>query len=232
MLAQDLEVIKRTWGLNPSLDALHQSLLSPLLFPVAILQLPGGFQAALSAITAHQTGQTETVASSASKGSLLMIAPLLQAYITALKTGRYATFPPPTRSDVPAEIYVSGRVRNAVLAAVEACLKQIDQLGKFWPASDGKGLAWRAARGTWEAVERSSTYFEGESGWPKAVQSTIRQLEVATTQQPTADAAAEAAIMGTLRACLALDYTCAAQSADGQALRRILGWTLSVRPLT
>jgi uncharacterized membrane protein YvlD (DUF360 family) len=230
VLSQDMSPLLSVWNNYEALRDTLRPLLSALFFPVPILQLSSSFTAVINAIVSRMSSSTSDLPASTSKAGMVFLPDLLSAYITALQAGRFAVFPPPasSRAEVPADVYVSAKVRAAVLAATTSALSAINDLSMTLADTSTRSTRWRATGGIWQVIQGWGGYFEGEAGWPALIAATLSE-ELAAIATMDADVDTQKALIATLTTCLELDYSACAEVKSGDALSALLAWMLRVR---
>ena len=137
-----------------------------------------------------------------SRTKLVFVPRYLALLIGSLQQHRYALFPPSasTRSSVPVDVHISGRVRQAVLQSTRFVLESIDKVSS--PTSE---LAARcdAIAGVWRAIQAWGGYLEGDEAWSSLLQRTVSDASRALAG---ADPALASAIYGVLDIAASLDY--------------------------
>lgn len=149
----------------PTSTPLHEPLrfvLRDLLFPVDILQTSTPIDLILQLPFPD------------SRLLLDFLPEILSAFITSLQRQRYSVFPMTSaalsltrQKNIPPEIYVSGRVRDAVLQALISILQAIQEL-------DSEDHAWSAKLSVWKVIQQWGGYFEGDAKWSSLFLQTVQ----------------------------------------------------------
>ncbi len=228
IVSQDMSALLAVWSRHTELRAQLQPLLGPLFFPVPLLQTINSFASTTNVIIANAITNDR---SSAVINGLSILPILLASYISSLQSARYSVFPPPatSREDVPADVYISNRVRAAVLTATSSALIIIKQLGSGDMSSSDGVDPWQAISAVWVVVREWGGYFEGEAGWPALLASTISQaVEQLGKRETLANVTMKRTILATVATGLRLDYAACENVQDGKGLMKLLAATLLV----
>jgi hypothetical protein len=228
IVSQDMAALLTVWNRHVGLRSQIQTLLGPLFFPIPILQTINSFASTTNAIISQASSKDR---SAAVVNGLSILPTLLASYISALQSVRYTVFPPPAtaRADVPADVYISNRVRAAVLTATSSALITIKQLSSEMQSSD-QLQSWEAIAAVWTAVHEWGGYFEGEAGWPALLASTIGQAVKQLEKTETAtNITTKRMILAMVATGLKLDYIACNNVQDGQGLMKLLAGMLLVR---
>jgi hypothetical protein len=228
IVSQDMAALLTVWNRHVGLRSQIQTLLGPLFFPIPILQTINSFASTTNAIISQASSKDR---SATVVNGLSILPTLLASYISALQSVRYTVFPPPAtaRADVPADVYISNRVRAAVLTATSSALITIKQLSSEIQSSD-QLQSWEAIAAVWTAVNEWGGYFEGEAGWPALLASTIGQaVEQLEKTETATNITTKRMILAMVATGLKLDYIACNNVQDGQGLMKLLAGTLLVR---
>ena len=134
----------------------------------------------------------------------------LALLITSIHQNRYALFPPTasSRSSVPLDVHVSGRVRQTVLQCTRFVLDSINKIAS--PASD-QAARCNAIALVWQAVQTWGGYLEGDTAWSSLLQESVSET---AKDLEGADAAFAGAIYEVMETAASLDYGATQLSAD------------------
>jgi hypothetical protein len=206
------------WTKHPELQSALEEPIRNLLFSLQVLQQEDSKEVYLLPFFLYQPGVE-------SRTKLAFLPYFLSLLIQSLQKHRYILFPPnaATRSSVPTDVFISGRVRAAVLHSTRIILEAIEKI-----SDPGKDQLERclSRRALWTAVQRWGGYLEGNAEWSSMISQTI--VETASLIEPHESPLSKASFQ-LLDVLINLDYrSCLVSTAEGSVGAKIVANALTV----